>query len=154
MLNKEIEDIYDVTSIETVGIPNVVYRGKKEDDEKSYQHLRDVMSIGNIEFFTMTALIGKYIVGERKSMNNTTSFFRYDDNKNKDEMVILKALAVDEVDNAYILKDYMAMRTIWQEYSYAGFEELYKWYSEKTTNFEVRIAEEITNAFENNKKID
>ena len=39
-------------------------------------------------------------------------------------------IAVDEVNNPFILRDYLEMRKIWIEYSYAGFDKLYEWYKD------------------------
>jgi len=156
-LFEDITDIYEETAIEHVSIPKIVYRKKGESEPlKSYQHLTDVLNMTNMEFFTLTALIGKFIVGERKKLEDSREqFFKYIEKKSKsnDNIVILKALAVDEVNNIYILKDYEKMRIIWQEYSYAGFEELYCWYEDNSIDFETKLSEVLLETFNNNKKL-
>lgn len=65
-------------------------------------------------------------------------------------MTILKAVAVDEVNNPFILKDYRAMRKIWIEYSYAGFDKLYKWYKEGSDELKNKLSEEMISCFDEN----
>lgn len=151
----DIEDIYEETSIESVNIPKEVYRKKDEIKMHSYQHLASVLSLKNHQFFAITALIGKLIVKERKKINGgTEQFFKYSSRiKSSDEIIILKAIAVDEVDNIYILKDYDAMRDIWQEYSYSGFEKLYEWYSDDNIDFNTKLSDILIETFNNNKKL-
>lgn len=71
-------------------------------------------------------------------------------NTSKDEMTILKAVAVDEVNNPFILKDYLAMRKIWVEYSYAGFDKLFEWYKKGISVLEENLSELIISNFEEN----
>ena len=127
---EKIKNIFEESNIEHVNIPKKCYSKKGEFKEYSYQHLSTILAMGNIEFFTLTVLLGKFVVKERKENEGGVGpFFKMTNyNLRKDEMTILKAVAVDEVDNPYILKDYEAMRDIWMEYSYAGFDKLYEWY--------------------------
>lgn len=151
----EIKDIFEETSIESVNIPKEVYRKKDEINRHSYQHLASVLSLKNHQFFTITALIGKLIVKDKKSITGgTEQFFKYSSRiKSSDEITILKAIAVDDVDNIYILKDYDAMRNIWQEYSYSGFEKLYEWYSDDNIDFNTKLSDTLIEIFNNNKKL-
>ena len=56
-LNQEnIQNIYEKTDIEHVSIPRKCYSKKGQHVEYSYQHLSNVLSMGNIEFFTLTVL--------------------------------------------------------------------------------------------------
>ena len=151
MAYDNIDDVFDETSIEHVKVPLKVYRNSGETEPiKSYQELRNVLSLKNLEFFTLTVLIGKYIAKSRKKFEDTgEQFFKYSNKIDaKDEMTILKAVAVDEVNNIYILRDYVEMRKIWQEYSYAGFEELYSWHIDKNINLQTKLSEEILNAYD------
>ena len=114
MNQENIQDIYEETNIEYISIPIKCYSKKGQYKEYSYQHLSSVLSMGNIEFFTLTVLLGKCVVKERKSVEGgVEQFFKLTkNNTRKDEMTILKAVAVDEVNNPFILKDYHAMRKI------------------------------------------
>ena len=50
---------------------------KKDNIRNSYQHLSSVLSMGNIEFFTLTVLLGKCVVKERKSVEwGVEQFFK------------------------------------------------------------------------------
>lgn len=152
-LNQEnIQDIYEETNIEFVGIPKKCYSKKGQGIEYSYQHLSTVLSMGNIEFFTLTVLLGKFVVKKRKKVEGGVGqFFKMIKmNTEKDEMTILKAVAVDEVDNPFILKDYRAMRKIWIEYSYAGFDKLYEWYKMGIEVLKEKLSELLISKFDEN----
>lgn len=149
-LNQDnIQNIYEETNIEHVSIPRKCYSKKGQNIEYSYQHLSTILSMGNIEFFTLTVLLGKFVVKERKKVDGAVDqFFKMTKaNTSKDEMTILKAVAVDEVNNPFILKDYLAMRKIWIEYSYAGFDELFKWYKKGIPELEKKLSEVIISNF-------
>lgn len=147
---EDIQDIYEETNIEHVSIPRKCYSKKGQHVEYSYQHLSNVLSMGNIEFFTLTVLLGKFVVKDRKEIDGGyDQFFKMTkNNTSKDEMTILKAVAVDEVNNPFILKDYLAMRKIWVEYSYAGFDKLYEWYKKDISVLEEKLSELIISNFE------
>lgn len=105
--------------------------------------------MGNMEFFTLTVLLGKFVVKERKNVDSAVDQFikMTKENKRKDEMTILKAIAVDEVNNPFILKDGLAMRKIWIEYSYAGFDKLFEWYKLGIPEMEKNLADLMVSNF-------
>ncbi len=149
-LNHEnIQNIYEETVIEHVSIPRKCYSKKGQHVEYSYQHLSSVLSMSNIEFFTLTVLLGKFVVKERKKVDGAVDqFFKMTKaNTSKDEMTILKAIAVDEVNNPFILKDYLAMRKIWIEYSYAGFDKLFEWYGKGISEIERNLSDLMISNF-------
>lgn len=145
-----INNIFEETYIEHVSIPRKCYSKKGHHVEYSYQFLSDILSMGNIEFFTLTVLVGKFVVKSRKKVDGAVDqFFKMTkNNQRKDEMTILKAVAIDEVNNPFILKDYLAMRKIWIEYSYAGFDKLYAWYGEGLPKLKENLAELMISNFE------
>ena len=151
-MSEDIQSTFENTNIESVNIPVSCYSKKNENIKKSYQHLSDVLSLGNIEFFTVTVLVGKLVVKKRKEFDcSSEQFFKMTKkNISKDEMTILKAIAVDEVDNPLILKDEKAMRSIWQEYSYSGFLKLYAWYEDGKENLEEKLRLCMEKFFESN----
>lgn len=149
MSQDNIQDIYEKTNIEHVSIPRKCYSKKGQHVEYSYQHLSTVLSMGNIEFFTLTVLLGKFVVKKRKKVDGAVDqFFKMTKaNVSKDEMTILKAVAVDEVNNPFILKDYLAMRKIWIEYSYAGFDKLFEWYQNGIPDLEKNLSDVMISKF-------
>lgn len=152
-LNQEdIQDIYEETTIEYVGIPRKCYSKKNQHNSYSYQHLAKVLSMKNVEFFTLTVLLGKYVVKQRKAVDGAIDqlFKTTKENRRKDGMTILKAVAVDEVNNPFILKDELAMRKIWIEYSYAGFDKLYEWYNDGNEEFENKLSDLLLSNFKEN----
>ena len=75
-LNQEnIRNIFEETNIEHVSIPRKCYRKKGEHTEYSYQHLSNVLNMGNIEFFTLTVLLGKFVVKKRKVVDGAVDQF-------------------------------------------------------------------------------
>lgn len=108
--------------------------------------------MGNIEFFTLTVLLGKFVVKSRKEIDGGyDQFFKLTkNNARKDEMTILKAIAVDEVGNPFILKDEVEMRKIWVEYSYAGFNKLFEWYDDDNVDIYEKLSELMISNFKEN----
>ena len=108
--------------------------------------------MGKIEFFTLTVLLGKFVVKERKKVDGAVDqFFKMTkNNTQKDEMTILKAIAVDEVNNPFILRDYLEMRKIWIEYSYAGFDKLYEWYKDDKVDIYDKLSGIMIENFKDN----
>ena len=151
MYQDSVEDIYEETNIEHVSIPRKCYSKKGQHKDYSYQHLSTILSMGNIEFFTLTVLVGKLVVKERKKVDGgVDQFFKMTkNNMRKDEMTILKAVAVEEVNNPFILKDYLAMRKIWIEYSYAGFDKLYEWYKKGESELQDNLSDIMIDNFKN-----
>ena len=152
-MNDDIQDVFETTNIEHVSIPRKCYSKKGNQKEYSYQYLSTVLSLGNIEFFTLTVLLGKFVVKSREEVDGAVDqFFKMTKNNiKKDEMTILKAIAVDEVNNPFILRDYLAMRKIWIEYSYSGFDKLFEWYKKGFSVMEENLEELIMSNF---KEID
>ena len=149
MSQDNIQNNYEETNIEHVSIPRKCYSKKGQHIEYSYQHLSTILSMGNIEFFTLTVLLGKFVVKKRKEVDGAVDqFFNFSKaNISQDEMTILKAVAVDEVNNPFILKDYLAMRKIWIEYSYAGFDKLFEWYQKGIPELEKKLSEVMISNF-------
>ena len=148
MDNNKPQDIFKESEVAGVGIPKKIHEKEAESGE-TFQSLKEKLSInGNIEYFTICALIGKYIVKKREKTGTTIEYFKMDVNKNKDEMNILNAIAVEEVDNPYILKDQKEMRIIWEEYAYSGFKKLNEWHKDKQVDIVEKLSSAIITAFE------
>ena len=69
MNQNNIQNIFEETHIEHVSIPRKCYSKKGHHVEYSYQFLSNILSLGNIEFFTLTVLVGKLVVKERKKVD-------------------------------------------------------------------------------------
>ncbi len=152
MSQEDIQNIYERTVIDHVSIPRKCYSKKGQHVEYSYQFLSSLLSMGNIEFFTLTVLLGKFVVKSRKEIDGGyDQFFKLTkNNARKDEMTILKAIAVDEVGNPFILKDEVEMRKIWVEYSYAGFNKLFEWYDDDNVDIYEKLSELMISNFKEN----
>lgn len=149
MNQKNIQNIYEETIIDHVSIPRKCYSKKGQHKEYSYQFLSSLLSMGNIEFFTLTVLLGKFVVKKRKKIEGGyDQFFKLTkNNARKDEMTILKSVAVDDVQNPFILKDEVEMRKIWVEYSYSGFDKLYEWYKDDKIDIYEKLSELMISNF-------
>lgn len=106
-----------------------------------YQKLRTETNYfkSNIHLFTIAALIGKFVTKERKPIDIQNTYIRYADNASTDEMQILKALAILEVNDINILIDHEELFKICEEYARTGIKQLYKWYVDKNSDFDTEI---------------
>lgn len=94
----------------------------------------------NIHLFTIATLIGKSN-SIRKKINKQKSYFRVSDNNNHDDMVILKALAISEVNDVKIMESEDDMFTICEEYARSGIKILHDLYVNPSKNLDVFISE-------------
>ena len=106
----------------------------------------------NLKLFTITVLIGKYIVGEQISLkNNSNTYLRVRDNDKKDDMTLLKCFAVLESGDINILKDEDAMFTLCENYTTAGIIKLKEWYDSNDQDIILTLSENLTDKFLDNK---
>lgn len=105
----------------------------------------------NLKLFTITVLIGKYIVNKKIPItNNVHSYLRVRDNDQKDDMTILKCFAVLESDDVNILKDEDKMFNICEEYTTAGIIELTNWYKSNDEDIFVKLSNILEDKFNKN----
>ena len=91
----------------------------------------------NLKLFTVTVLIGKYIVGKKIPIkDNSHTYLRVRDNDKKDDMALLKCFAVLESGDWNILKDEDAMFSICEDYTTAGILKLKEWYETNEEDIE------------------
>jgi hypothetical protein len=107
----------------------------------------------NLELFTICALIGKYIVKDKKPINKQIVYARYRENESKEEMIILKSIAIAEYGDVNILKDEIAMIDIFEQYARTGIELLHDWYEDKSVDFESKLASVMLDTFNKNKEL-
>lgn len=105
----------------------------------------------NLKLFTITVLIGKYIVNKKIPItNNVHTYLRVRDNDQKDDMTILKCFAVLESDDVNILKDEDKMFNICEEYTTAGIIELTNWYKSNDEDIFVKLSNILEDKFNKN----
>ena len=102
----------------------------------------------NLKLFTITVLIGKYVVDEKISLeDHVNTYLRVRDNDKKDDMTLLKCFAILESGDVNILKDEDAMFTICENYTTAGIKQLKKWYESNDQDIMVTLSELLTEKF-------
>lgn len=103
----------------------------------------------NLKLFTITVLIGKYIVNKPISLKgHKHSYLRVRDNEKKDDMTLLKCFAICESDDVNILDDENAMFDLCEKYTTSGIKQLAEWY--KDSNEEdiiLRLSNLLTDKF-------
>lgn len=128
------------------------HTASSEDNVKSYQFfIKEFNLPESFDLYIVCALIGKYVVGERKPIKGSKyPFIKYATAVKRDEITILNALAIEETDNIEILNDVKAMINIWDEYANSGFEEFVKWYYSNSIDFESKLSNIVSDAYYGN----
>ncbi|WP_042708475.1 hypothetical protein [Methanobrevibacter wolinii] len=121
-----------------------------------YQDIIDNTEWGNrnnLKLFTITVLIGKYIVNKSMPItNNSHPYLRVRDNDQKEDMTILKCFAILESGDINILKDEDKMFTICENYTTAGIIELTKWYKSNEEDIILKLSDILEDKFNKNIK--
>ena len=118
-----------------------------EENIYSYQFLGKQLGLSNIELFTITVLIGKFVVDGREEISNPVTFIKYESAlKSGEPIKILQILAIEEVDDINILNDKPKMFDIWQGYAMAGMKEFCKWYHSNSTDLPAKLEEVMSDA--------
>ena len=105
----------------------------------------------NLKLFTITVLIGKYIVGEKISLeDHVNTYLRVRDNDKKDDMTLLKCFAILESGDVNILKDEDAMFTICENYTTAGIKQLKEWYDSNEQDIILTLSDLLIEKFNEN----
>lgn len=128
-----------------------------DDAENIYKNLRTELFTKeyfeyNHEIFTTALLIGKYLFNQREPLKTSKGFIRLDSLINKDEMDVLRCVAIEETNDATIISDYKEIFNICEEYANKGIKELYKWAKDKET-FEIKLSTFLLDNFDKNLKI-
>ena len=107
----------------------------------------------NLKLFTVTVLIGKYIVGKKIPIkDNSHTYLRVRDNDKKDDMALLKCFAVLESGDWNILKDEDAMFSICEDYTTAGILKLKEWYETNEEDIEDILSDNLFEKFNINSE--
>ncbi len=130
--------------------------------EKHYQHLNDVQNknsyqyfakkfvIDNITLFTITVLIGKYVINKKEKVERGATFIKWGSAEKTDELIILKALAVEEVGDVSVLENQELMTSIWEEYAMAGMVEFCNWARDNSIDLQSKIEDVMTEFHDKN----
>lgn len=99
----------------------------------------------NIDIFLCAALIGLNVVGKPSPLDNShkKDYFRVNDNKNKESMIILKSLAISKFDDVNVLSDEDKLFSFCEDYANAGIKRLNSWYKSKEDSLENILTKEL-----------
>ena len=124
-----------------------------EENIYSYQFLGKQLGLSNIELFTITVLIGKFVVDGREEICNPVTFIKYDSAlKSGEPIKILQILAIEEVNDINILNDKPKMFDIWEGYAMAGMKEFCNWYHSNTIDLPAKLEEVMSDTFKSLNK--
>lgn len=117
-------------------------------DFKTYQDLLKTHYFKgkkNIDIFLCATLIGLNVVGKPSPLDNSEKkdYFRVNDNKNKESMVILKSLAISKFDDVNVLSDEEKLFSFCEDYANAGIKRLNSWYHSKEDTLENILTKEL-----------
>ena len=103
----------------------------------------------NIDLFLCATLIGMNVVGKSSTLDNSKKkdYFRVMDNRNKESMVILKALAISKFDDVNVLSDEDKLFSFCEGYANAGIKQLDAWYNDNDETFDNILTKELLKAW-------
>lgn len=132
----------------TIYTDDMYYKHTKDEENKySYQYLGKQLGLTNIELFTITVLIGKFVVKSRGDINNPATFIKYDSAlKSGEPIKILQILAIEETDDINILNNKRKMFDIWEGYAMTGMKEFCKWYHSNSIDLPAKLEEVMSDA--------
>ena len=131
----------------TINTDNMYYQHTGEKNTNSYQFLGKQLGLTNIELFTITVLIGKFVVKGREKIINPVTFIKYESAlKSGEPIKILQILAIEEVDDINILNDKPKMFDIWEGYAMAGMGEFCKWYHSNSIDLPAKLEDVMSEA--------
>lgn len=141
----------------TIYVDDKFYQHTQPDailNKNSYQQIGRKYKISNpnLPLFTVTVMIGKYILNSKKQLENRTTFLKWGSIEKTNEMLILKALAIEETNDTDVLEKPEVMAKIWEEYAMAGMEELCKWIYDNSIDEQSKIEDLMLDYFENHYK--
>ncbi|MBQ7928118.1 MAG: hypothetical protein IJ287_05180 [Methanobrevibacter sp.] len=127
------------------------------DDFDFYQELKkshyfNDNSFKNIDIFLVAALVGFVIEGKPLSLDNAKKkkdYFRVNDNKNKDSMVILKSLAISKFDDVNVLSNEDKLFSLCEDYANSGIKRIYAWYNSDEDTFDNILTKELLKCWKN-----
>lgn len=101
----------------------------------------------NLHLFTCAVFIGKYIVKKPTAIKSSRGYIRPNDNRNDDNLTILKSFAISENNDVNILNNEEDLYSFCEKYARTGIQELYCWYTDNSYDFDVILAEKLLEAW-------
>lgn len=114
-------------------------------DEKTFPIYKKLMKSkyfkNNLHLFTCAVLVGKFIIKHSKSIDKKKDYIRVNDNRNDDNLTILKCLAISDEGKVNILNNEDELFEYCEKYANLGIHEIHNWYKDPECKFNQKLAE-------------
>ena len=121
-----------------------------KSDFELYQKLMKTSYFqNNLHLFTCAVLIGKFIVKKPTAIKKRKDYIRVNDNRNNQNLVILKSLAISYNDSVNILTDENSLYAYCEKYARPGIKQIFEWYDDPNHDFGTTISKEMLKVFKN-----
>ena len=123
-----------------------------DNDFEIYQKLLKThyfKGMKNIDIFLCSTLIGMAIIGKPSSLakSKRREYIRIIDNRNKESMAILKALAISKFDDVNVLSDEDKLFSFCEGYAKSGIKQLNLWYDNNEESFDNILTKNLLNVW-------
>jgi hypothetical protein len=126
------------------------------EDFEFYQELKQSHyfndnSIKNIDLFVFATLVGLNVVGKPEPLDNAAKkkdYIRVNDNKTKEGMIILKALAISKFDDVNVLSDENKLFSLCEDYANSGIKRINVWCNDKEESFDNILTKELLKSWD------
>ena len=123
-----------------------------KSDFELYQKLMKTSYFkNNLHLFTCAVLVGKFIIKKPIGIKKRKDYIRVNDNRNNQNLVILKSLAISYNDSVNILTDENSLYAYCEKYARSGIKQIVEWYDDPSYDFGTTISKKMLEAF---KEID
>lgn len=120
-----------------------------KSDKEIYKKLMDSKLFGkNLQLFTISVFIGKYVLNSSKKIDDKVSYIRRNDNLHADNMTLLKCWGIEEEGDIAAIKSEDEIFKKAEEYARVGVKQLYNWYFSKDDELNIRLADLLLDKYE------
>ena len=104
----------------------------------------------NLHLFTCAVLVGKFVLNETSKIENKRKdVVRIIDNRNDENLAILKCLAISEYKDVNILTDEKKMFEYCEKYARTGLHQIYEWHHDPSYDLGTVLSRELIGAMRN-----
>ena len=119
----------------------------KSDFELYQKLMKTPYFKNNLHLFTCAVLVGKFIVEKPMGIKKRKDYIRVNDNRNNQNLTILKSLAISYNDGVNILTDENSLYAYCEKYARSGIQKIYEWYDDPSHDFGTVVSKELLKAF-------
>lgn len=118
-------------------------------DKEFYTKLMDSKLFSkNLNLFTISVFIGKYVLNSSKKIDKSISYIRINDNLHADNMTLLKCWGIEDEGDISAIKSEDEIFRKAEEYARVGVRQLYEWYFSKDDELDIKLVDLLLNKFE------